>query len=97
MSLKRHCDICDKVIYPGDDYYCVSKICGKAGQFFGSDYCICKECWQLLIDTRTNFDKRKKQKDLCVTCKKSDICKISTKIFSGSITSKCYKYEEAKQ
>ena len=34
--------------------------------------------------------------DLCKTCKEGDICELSTKIFSGCRTTRCYKHEEAK-
>lgn len=37
------------------------------------------------------------KKDLCKTCKKGDVCQLSTKIFSNCTTYKCYMYEETEK
>ena len=84
MSLKRHCDICDKVIYASEDYHFVSKFSGTIGQYFGGEYCICKECWQLLIDTKNGKDiikdfTRVKNTSLDKVGKVCDVCIFSNR------------------
>ena len=39
-------------------------------------------------------NEKKKNDDLCKTCKNGDDCLFSCKIFSGCRTTQCYKYEE---
>lgn len=47
-----------------------------------------------VLTEREKNEKPKGDKDLCETCKHSEVCELSTKIFSECRTTQCYKHEE---
>ena len=49
---------------------------------------------KMCMETREANNKQPKDNDLCKTCKKGDVCKFSTKIFSNLFTTECNKNEK---